>query len=183
MARCWPLLRPGPRLNIKTVFPRYAIPTLKITRSWDRPTFNTGIHILVTRHLYIETPRVSRTLPPITLNVQNIIGKTRRKSTKIHINLIFEWRLYDRYWWCWKLITFRVLFSYVFDAPWGVINVSNQCPLGVHSSMEGICDVCSAVGSLGYPRNTQWLIWRSRSRRSTFARCSDELQGLYYMAE
>ena len=46
---------PGPRLNIKTVFPRYGIPMLKIRRSRDRLIFNMGIPILVRRHLYIKT--------------------------------------------------------------------------------------------------------------------------------
>ena len=44
----------GFRLNIRTVFPRYGIPMLKIRRSWDRLFFNMGIPILVRRHLYIE---------------------------------------------------------------------------------------------------------------------------------
>ena len=51
----WLLFRPGPRLNIKTVFLRYGIPMLKIRRSWGRLIFNMGIPILVIRHLYIET--------------------------------------------------------------------------------------------------------------------------------
>ena len=34
----------------------YGIPMLKIGRSRDRFIFNMGIHILVRRHLYIETP-------------------------------------------------------------------------------------------------------------------------------
>ena len=46
---------PGPRLNIKTVFPSMGIPTLKIRWSRDRLIFNIGIPILVRRHLYIET--------------------------------------------------------------------------------------------------------------------------------
>ena len=45
----------GPRLNIKSVFPRYGIPMFKIRRSWDRLIFNTGIPVLVRRHLYTET--------------------------------------------------------------------------------------------------------------------------------
>ena len=45
---------PGPRLNIKTVFPRYGIPMLKIRWSWDRLIFEMGIPILARRHLYIE---------------------------------------------------------------------------------------------------------------------------------
>ena len=47
--------RPVPRLNIKTVFPRYGILMLVIRRSWYRLIFNTGIPILVRWHLYIET--------------------------------------------------------------------------------------------------------------------------------
>ena len=45
----------GSRLNIKTVFPRYRIPMLKIRRSRDRLIFNIGIPILVRRYLYIDT--------------------------------------------------------------------------------------------------------------------------------
>ena len=47
--------RAGPCFNIKTVFPRYGIPILKIRRSRDRLIFNMGIPILVRRHIYIET--------------------------------------------------------------------------------------------------------------------------------
>ena len=47
---------PGPCLNIKkTSFPSMEIPMIKIRRPWDRLIFNMGIHILVWRHLYIET--------------------------------------------------------------------------------------------------------------------------------
>ena len=42
-------------INIKSVFPRYGIPMLKIRRSWDRLIFNMEIPILVRRHLDIET--------------------------------------------------------------------------------------------------------------------------------
>ena len=45
---------PGPRLNIKTVFPRYGIPMLKIRRSQDRLILNTGILILVRRFLMLR---------------------------------------------------------------------------------------------------------------------------------
>ena len=44
----------GPRLNIKTVFPRYGVPMLKIRRSRDRLIFNMGIPVPV-RHSYVET--------------------------------------------------------------------------------------------------------------------------------
>ena len=47
--------RPGPRLNIKTIFSRYVIPMLKIRRSWGRRIFNMGIPMLVRRHRYFET--------------------------------------------------------------------------------------------------------------------------------
>ena len=47
--------RPGPCLNIKTIFPRYGVPMLKIRRLWDRLIFNMGISILVRLNLYIET--------------------------------------------------------------------------------------------------------------------------------
>ena len=46
---------PGPRLNIKTVYPGIGIPMLKIRRSRDRLIFNMGIPIPVRRHLYTET--------------------------------------------------------------------------------------------------------------------------------
>ena len=45
---------PGPRLNIKTIFPGMGIPMLKIRRSQDRLIFKMGIPILVRRYLYIE---------------------------------------------------------------------------------------------------------------------------------
>ena len=47
-------LEPKPHFNIKTAFPRYGIPMLKIRRSRDRLIFNMGIPILVRRHPYIE---------------------------------------------------------------------------------------------------------------------------------
>ena len=46
---------PGPRCNIKTVFPGMGIPMLMIRRSRDRLIFNMVIPILV-RHLYVQTP-------------------------------------------------------------------------------------------------------------------------------
>ena len=46
-----------PRLNIKTVFPRYR-------QSRDRLIFNMGIPILVRRHLYIETSPPPPPPPP-----------------------------------------------------------------------------------------------------------------------
>ena len=68
-------LYPGSRLNIKTVFPRYGIPMLKIRRSRDRLIFNMGIPILVRRHLYIEmAPLVSRFLKPLPKPVTQIPG-------------------------------------------------------------------------------------------------------------
>ena len=48
----------GPRFNIKTVFPRYGIPMLKIRRSWDRLIFNMGIRILTS--LFWNGSQVSR---------------------------------------------------------------------------------------------------------------------------
>ena len=64
----------GPRLNIKTVFPRYiAIPVLKIRRSRDRLVFNMGIPILVRRHLYIETAQRFRFLSKHYISVPCII--------------------------------------------------------------------------------------------------------------
>ena len=59
-ARCL-FNRPGPRLNIKTVFfPSMGISMLKIRRSRDCHIFNMGVPILVRRHLYIETaPRLA----------------------------------------------------------------------------------------------------------------------------
>ena len=49
------MTRLGPRLNIKTVFPRHGILMLKIWRSWDRHILNMGNPILVRRHLYVQT--------------------------------------------------------------------------------------------------------------------------------
>ena len=46
----------GPRLNIKTVFPMYGIPMLKIRRSQDRLIYKIGVPLLVRRHLYVDTP-------------------------------------------------------------------------------------------------------------------------------
>ena len=65
------LLIPGLRRNIKTVFPRYGIPMLKISRSWDRLIFNMGIPILVRRHIYIEmTPSFWHNTPQLILQMQ-----------------------------------------------------------------------------------------------------------------
>ena len=50
----------GPNLDIKPSFLGMGIPTLKIRRSRDHLIFDTGIPVLVRRHLYIET--LSRTL-------------------------------------------------------------------------------------------------------------------------
>ena len=47
--------QPGPRLNIKTIFPVMGTPMLKIRRSRDCLNFNMGIPKLVRRRLYIET--------------------------------------------------------------------------------------------------------------------------------
>ena len=46
---------PGPCINIRASFPGMGIPTLKIRWLPDHLIFNMGIHILVRRHLYIET--------------------------------------------------------------------------------------------------------------------------------
>ena len=67
---------PGPHLNIKTVFPRYGIPMLKIRWSRDRLIFNMGIPILVRRHLYIETPPALRSSKFHTNVVWNLSRKT-----------------------------------------------------------------------------------------------------------
>ena len=48
------------RVNIKTVFPRYGIPMIKIRQSRDRLIFSMGIPILVRQHFYIETAPWSR---------------------------------------------------------------------------------------------------------------------------
>ena len=52
---CESELQPGPRLNIKTLFPGMGISMLKLRRSRDRLIFNTEIPIPVRRYLYIET--------------------------------------------------------------------------------------------------------------------------------
>ena len=55
--RCYtqPTCRPGPSLNIKTVFPMcMGVPMLKIRRSRDRLIFNMGIPIPGKYGLYIE---------------------------------------------------------------------------------------------------------------------------------
>ena len=50
---------PGPRLNIKMVFPGMGMSMIKIRQSWDSLIFVMGIPILVRTHLYIETaPRI-----------------------------------------------------------------------------------------------------------------------------
>ena len=49
------LERPGPRPNIRTIFPGMGISIIKIRRSWDRLIFIMGIPMLVKRHLYTET--------------------------------------------------------------------------------------------------------------------------------
>ena len=46
----------GPRLNIKTVFPRYGIPMFKVGRSRDRLIFNMGIPLLVSRRFMLRQP-------------------------------------------------------------------------------------------------------------------------------
>ena len=50
----WAKWGPGPRLNIKTDFPRYGISMLNIRRSRDRRILYMGIPILARRHLNIE---------------------------------------------------------------------------------------------------------------------------------
>ena len=47
--------RPGPRLNIKTVFWGVGISIIKIRRALDSLIFTMGIPMLVRRHIYIET--------------------------------------------------------------------------------------------------------------------------------
>ena len=48
---------PGPRLNIKTIFPGMGIPISKIRQSWDHLILNMGIPILGRWHPHIETGR------------------------------------------------------------------------------------------------------------------------------
>ena len=64
LSTCCRTSQKRPRLNIKTVFPRYGIPILKIRRSWDRLIFNVGIPIMVRRHLFIATPPPPPPPPP-----------------------------------------------------------------------------------------------------------------------
>ena len=78
-------LRPSPvwirnlgPVFLKTVFPRYGIPMLKIRRSRDRLIFNMGIPILVRRHIYNETAPSSG-----NVNVQ--------KSNRISIHDFKPW--------------------------------------------------------------------------------------------
>ena len=87
---CW---IPGPRLNIKTVFPRYGIHMLKIRRSRDRLIFNMGIPILVRRHLYIETVPSIHALQLIQrqwfslYSLPNMINCLRSQTDKIQANI------------------------------------------------------------------------------------------------
>ena len=46
---------PGAYFNIKTILPGIGISIIKIRQPWDCLIFIMGIHILVRRHLYIET--------------------------------------------------------------------------------------------------------------------------------
>ena len=56
VTNCVHLARPGPRPNIKTVFPGIGIRMLKIRRSWHRLIFNMVIHILVRLHFSRRPP-------------------------------------------------------------------------------------------------------------------------------
>ena len=67
--RCLHLVRLGPHLNKKTVFPGMGIPMLKIRWLRDRLIFNMGILISVRRRLYIEmAPRFRNRLSHCTVS-------------------------------------------------------------------------------------------------------------------
>ena len=86
-ARCW---RPGSRLNIKTIFPRYGIPMSKIRRSRDRLIFNMGIPILIRHHLYNEmAPLQTDILSAFCLNFENNLFNII-SSIFLMINLIIH---------------------------------------------------------------------------------------------
>ena len=76
-------MRPGPRLNIKTVFPRYGIPMLKIRRSKDCLIFNIGIIVLV-RHLYIESR-------PLALVIRRGTAKYKFINVLSEVSLTIKW--------------------------------------------------------------------------------------------
>ena len=81
---------PGLRLNIKTIFPSMGIPILKIRRSQDRLISNMGIPVLVSRHLYIETPPGSSISTPdwLTLFFRDYFTEDGRPSNGEYVNLI-----------------------------------------------------------------------------------------------
>ena len=86
--------QPGPRLNIKTVFPCMGISMLKIRRSRDRLIFNIGIPILVRRHLYNETApsglEKSRVLKSHNESFQTGSHKQQLCNQKRRICKVFE---------------------------------------------------------------------------------------------
>ena len=86
------------------------------------------------------------------INVQNTIWGHSQGLQKVHVGLKLEWSLYDKYCWHLRRFPFRVAFSHDFEAPWGVINASMQCPLSDHSSMQGSGGSCGLVGSIGNTR-------------------------------
>ena len=85
---------------MKTVFPNYDIPMLKIRRSRDRLIFNMGIPILVRRHLYIETaPRFHfchETTNPVP-NLKAPLIVCRSSTRRFHCECsISKWRVHQK---------------------------------------------------------------------------------------
>ena len=106
---CSYMTPPGPRLNIKTVFPRYGIPMLKKRRSRDRLIFNMGIAILVIRHLYIKTaprhPLESHQRRLNSLRMSRIIYHvTTQVSTSLRPSEAYM--IYVQHWFKWWLVAY-----------------------------------------------------------------------------
>ena len=93
--------QPGPRLNVKTVFPGMGISMLNIRRRWDRLIFNMGILIVVRLHFYIETspwsPRKWQERPKCYILWSNTASPSYDAQTHRHLHL---W-IFGFTWWPW----------------------------------------------------------------------------------
>ena len=82
---------PGPRLNIKTVFPAKVISVTKIPRSWDDLIFMMEIPILVRRHHLLRwPPDISKTDTNKTKESKSRRSKTIKQNEFIVTDRILE---------------------------------------------------------------------------------------------
>ena len=99
------VLRPGPRLNIKTVFPGMGIPMLKKGRSWDYLIFNMKNPITARRHFYIQTP------PEYFIKINTItadaLAHCTARSSPFMVRKLWIWRTCVIQ--CWTTVQYTII--------------------------------------------------------------------------